>query len=400
MAHATVARIACAVLLLAAPALSQRALLKPRPTALDWPQVFEPTQVLQLELSLSPTDWQTVQNDTSYSIEVPGWFNLAGEQAILVSVRRKSCDALNAGTGFQKVSLKIDINEYVTGQDWHDLKKLSLENGDDEDVVTEGLAWALHRMASGPEGYGYEAGLCNWAALTINGVYTGLYVNPEQRDKRFLENRGQWIDNLTWLYKLGDIYSDTLKAGTGESPEHQALCYDPFQRPNGGCSTPPPPAFESEVRSMIDLQGMLTMGAVNALVSHPDSLFSKGKNLHFADFTVGSKRRYYPWDLDSVMNQLNWDIYNPGKHYADHLLGTPAIRAEYRQLFTDLLDGPLAEAEIHAFLDRMEPILTPWLELDPNNQIGFGGSIAAHFQAKKTWLGQRIPIVRTQIANG
>ncbi|MBC8328909.1 MAG: CotH kinase family protein [Planctomycetes bacterium] len=400
MARTSPFRIACAILLLAAPALAQRQLQPPRPNRLGWPEVFEPTRLLHLGLTMAPADWLTVQTDTSFSIEVPGWFALSGEAPILVSVRRKSCDALNAGTGFQKVSLKIDVNEYVAGQEWHDLKKLSLENGDDEDVVTEGLAWALHRMATAPEGYSYEAGLANWATLTINGVYTGVYVNAEQRDKRFLENRGMWIDNLTWLYKLGDIYSDVLKAGTGDSLTYLTLCYDPFQRPSGGCSTPPPPAFESEVRALIDLQGMLTLGAVNALVSHPDSLFSKGKNIHFADFAFGSKRLYFPWDLDSVMNNLSWDIYNPGKHYADHLLGAPAIRAEYRQVFTDLLDGPLAEPGIHAFLDAVEPILTPWLELDPNNRIGTGAAIGGHFQAKKTWLGQRIPIVRAQIASG
>ncbi len=40
----------------------------------------------------------------------------------------------------------MDINEYVDGQTWHDLKKLSLENGDDQDVVTEGLSWYVHRL--------------------------------------------------------------------------------------------------------------------------------------------------------------------------------------------------------------------------------------------------------------
>ncbi len=391
---------ALAALLLVTAAPAQRGLLPPQPTRLGWPEVFDPERVLHLELSMTPGDWATVQGDTSFSIEVPAWFGLAGEAPILVSVRRKSCDALTGAPGFDKVSLKIDINEYVAGQTWHDLKKLSLENGDDEDVVTEGLAWGLHRMASGPEGYGYEAGLANWATVTINGVYTGVYVNAEQRDKRFLENRGLWVDNLTWFYKLGDIYSDTLAVGSGESPTHALLCYDPFQRPSGGCATPPPPGFESEVRANIDLQGMLTLAAVNALVSHPDSLFSKGKNIHFADSALGWKRRYFPWDLDSVMNQLQWDIYNPGKHYADHLFGTPAIRAEYRQLFTDLLDGPLAEPVIHGFLDRIEPRLTPWLAADPNNQIGGAAAIPGHFQSRKDWLGQRIPIVRAQIAAG
>ena len=122
--------------------------------AQGWPEVFDPLQLLALHLEMDNADWQTVQNDDSYSIEVPAMFWADGEDPILVAVRRKSADPLNSGGGFIKVSLKIDINEFVPGQMWHELRKLSLENGEDEDVVSEGLSWNLHRFAGGPEGYG------------------------------------------------------------------------------------------------------------------------------------------------------------------------------------------------------------------------------------------------------
>ncbi|MHC4824852.1 MAG: CotH kinase family protein [Planctomycetota bacterium] len=370
-----------------------------RKAAAGWPQIFDDRSILHLNLSMTPADWDMVQNDTSYTIEVPAWFWMGNEAPILVSVRHKSSDALTSAPGFQKVSLKIDINEYVAGQRWHDLKKLSLENGDDEDVVKEGLAWGIHRLAQAPEGYAYEAALANWATLTINDVYTGVYVNPEVRDKSMLINRGLWTDFQTWLYKLSDIYSDELKSGNGESLQHLTLCYDPFQNPSGGCITPGNAALEAEMESLIDMQGMLTLFAVNAFLSHPDALLSKGKNIYFVDFLAGQKRMYLPWDLDSVLNHLNHDIFQPGEHYADNILGVPAFRTRYKQLFTDLLDGPLEEAEIHAFLDRVEPILTPWLELDPNNQIGTGSAIPDHFQDLKDWVDQRTLNVRSQILN-
>ncbi|MDA1264667.1 MAG: CotH kinase family protein [Planctomycetota bacterium] len=348
---------------------------------------------------MSPSDWSTIQHDLTFDIEVPALMWMGNDPAILVSVRRKSCDALTSAAGFDKVSLKIDVNEYVDGQAWYDLKKLSLENGDDEDVVTEGLGWALHRMATGPIGYDYEAALANWATVSINGVYTGLYVNAEQRDKSFLKNRGVWVKDETWLYHLDDVYSTTLKAGTGDSPVWQYLCYDPFQSPNGGCPPPDPSGLFVDLTALVDMKGMLTVGAVNAFLSHGDSLFSKGKNVMFADFSTGQKRQYYPWDLDSVMTKLNHDIFNPGDHYADALLGVPAFRDQFKQILTDLLQGPMHEAEAAQFLDQMEPILTPWLELDPNNRIGTGAAIAGHFQSKQDWIVQRKANVLSQIAN-
>lgn len=364
-----------------------------------WPEVFTPQHVLQLNLSLSQADWTTIQNDLTFDIEVPAMFWMGQEAPILVSVRRKSCDSLTSASGYDKVSLKIDVNEYVSGQEWHDLKKLSLENGDDEDVVTEGLAWALHRMATGPIGYDYPAALANWATITINGVQTGLYVNVEQRDKTFLKNRDLWVSDETWLYHLDDVYDDSVNAGTGDSPLHDYLCYDPFQNPSPSCPTPPSGTLYSELSSLIDMQGMLTMGAVNAFIGHRDSLFSKGKNTMFADFSTGRKREYYPWDLDSVLTQVNHDIFNPGQHYADAILGVPSFRDQYKQILADLLAGPMSVDQIHVLIDQLEPLLTPWLEPDVNNQIGSAADIADHFQAKKDWFTSREAIVLTQLAS-
>ncbi|MBC8406869.1 MAG: CotH kinase family protein [Planctomycetes bacterium] len=366
---------------------------------LQWPKLFDADRILHLELDMAPGDWNTVQTDTSYAIEVPAMFGLAGEPRKLVSVRRKSCDSLQNGTSFAKVSLKIDINDLVQGQTWHNLKKLSLENGDDEDVVTEGLGWAIHRMAHAAEGYPYQPGYANWATVSVNGTYTGLYVNPEQKDKRFLKNRRIWSPGETWLYKLSDVYSDSLKAGNGESPDHAFFCYDPFQRPRGSCQTPDLATLEMDCISRINMQGMLTMGAVNAFLGHGDSLFSKGKNVYFADYLNGNKRLYLPWDLDSIMSQVNHNIFNPGDHYADEILAVPLFRNQYKSILIDLLDGPMQVYEIHAFLDQMEPILTPWLLLDANNQLGDANGIASKFQGLKDWVEQRDAIVRAQIAN-
>ena len=130
--------------------------------AQEWPAVYDPFQILTLNLELNPVDWQTVLNDETYDIEVPVWFWTGSEEPIYVSVRRKSGDPISTGGGAPKVSLKIDINEYIEGQKWRSLTKLSLENGDDSDIVREGLAWNVHRLASCEEGYGYEAGFASW----------------------------------------------------------------------------------------------------------------------------------------------------------------------------------------------------------------------------------------------
>ena len=71
------------VLLIAAPGAFAQA----------WPDVFDPFQILTLNLQLSEQDWDTIRHDLTNEIEVPASFWADGESPILVSVRRKSSRA-------------------------------------------------------------------------------------------------------------------------------------------------------------------------------------------------------------------------------------------------------------------------------------------------------------------
>ena len=98
-----------------------------------WPDIFDLTQLLTLNLTMGPADWDTIRSDLTFDIEVQAQFWADREPPITVAVRRKSCDALPNEDHPFKVSLKIDINEIASGQEWHGLMKLSLENGDHRD---------------------------------------------------------------------------------------------------------------------------------------------------------------------------------------------------------------------------------------------------------------------------
>lgn len=365
--------------------------------AQNWPEIFNPLVLRNLNLEMDNADWQTLQHDETLSIEVPAMFWMDGEKPILVAIRRKSADPIQNGTPFVKVSFKIDINELVPGQMWHDLRKLSIENGDDENVVAEGTAWYLHKLASGPEGSNYDAGLASWVTLNINGVDTGIYLNVEQRDKRFLQNRGLYVSGETWLYKVSSQNQADLKVGGPEdSPTFIELCYDPFA-PDPKCSTPDNATLALEMPLLVDMQGILTLGAVNSFTSAPDAIFSAGKNFFYADFLSGFTRRYYPWDLDSTMGGGggNYNIYQMGSEYGSIILGVPEFRAQFSQIMNDLICGPFAEPNLFAFVDAIEPVLTEALANDPNSQIN--DSIPDFFNSLRNWLSNRLTIVADQV---
>jgi hypothetical protein len=370
---------------------------EPSSLAQSWPEIFDPLVLRTLNLRMSNEDWQTIQHDETLEIEVPTWLWLDGEQPILVSIRRKSADPLTAAPGYDKVSYKIDINELVAGQNWHGLRAVSLDNGDDQDVVSEGLTWYLHRQASGLEGYGYNAGLASWVRLVINGVDTGVYVNAEQRDKRFLENRGLWVEDETWLYEVEDLNGFELDEGEGNSPTFEALCYSPFASPSS-CPTPDAATLAAVVPTVVDMRGLLALAAVDAVSANPDAIFSHGKNFYFADWLSGRRRLHFPWDLDSAMGGggVNDSVYATRSAYSRILLAVPEFRAQYSRILNDLVCGPFQEARLLSFIDSLEPVLSAALAADPNNQLGTQ-SVSEFFDGRKTWVSRRLASIRAQI---
>ena len=282
-------------------------------------ELYDPFQVRELNLDMTGEDWDTVKNDTTLSIEVHASLWETGDEynMISVSVRRKSADRIG-----DKVSLKIDINDYFGMPEypnavsiWNGVKKLSLENGDDVDVVSEGFAWYLHHLATKTsDGYtDYTPGHAAWIKLIVNGEDMGIYLNVEQRDKTFLRNRNLYTKGSTWLYKAGDKGSNySLKVGLPDSPTLKSvLCYSPFGAATSGgggggggggnkgggkkggdntgttCEAPQTEAgVTAQLDRYIDMRGMLTQGAVEAFTLAPDAMFSKGKNFYFITFTA------------------------------------------------------------------------------------------------------------------
>ncbi|UCE98643.1 MAG: CotH kinase family protein, partial [Planctomycetota bacterium] len=415
----------------------------------NWPDIFEPNQLLTLNLEMAAADWNLIKldgliwndvnqayevnsaNPLPYEIEVPAWFWMEGEEAnkIVVAVRQKSCDPLgDANDRYFKISLKIDINQYEgidpnAASNWHDLKKLSLENADDMDPIAEGMACNMHNMGSGPLGYDYGSGAyyANWAKLYVNGVYRGVYVNQEQRDKTFMQHRDSYVHGETWLYQHtgGDTFE--IQVADDEhptSPAVKALCYVPFVCQSCGVLTPPgvPPAcptptdanLVASVDEWVEIRGLLAMEAINAFVAQTDGLFTHYQNVFFLDYNLPDpcetrKRKYFAWDQDSSLGQVDMNIYNYNNtNWQQVILGNPTFRSQYNQILRDLLDpnGPLSEANIHAFLDDVNtPELRAALAADRFNQFDSPGEagVIERFIQIKSWISDRIDNVLGQV---
>lgn len=416
----------------------------PEPT---WPDIFEPNwptfggppnEPLTLYLEMDPGDWDDVISNSpepdgciAVEVERPAWFWMKGEDAnkIVVAVRRKKAFAYPDESNPEKVALKIDINQYYcdpytedcnldpnydpnAATEWHGLKKLSLEaNSDAVDQVTEGLCVNLHRMASEIEGYGWATWHANWVKLYVNGDYIGVYVNNEQYDKQYMNNRGIYVSHDSWLYKHHDCDGNfVLKVGDDDfprSPAVDALCYDPFysnvpqtQSSGGQCSVPDDANIIADVNQYVNVRRMLTTAAVDAFITNSDCLFNHNNNTYFLDWNLDDpcetrKRMYFAWDVDAVIKNIDWTMYYVGSSssWEETILDIPYFRSQYNQIIRDLLDGPFTEENIHGFLDMVEPVITDAIEADTYGLA----DVSAKIDELKTWISNRITNVRNQV---
>lgn len=365
-----------------------------------WPEVFDPFQPRVLHLEMATQDWDRVRFDQPSQSEdwVPevaqAWMREEGGEPLLVAVRRKgeSDLALPSETDPRKVSLKIDINEYVAGQTWRDLKKLSLENGS-ASPLNEGFAWIVHRQAA--PFYGYPASLSGWVRLFINGEEAGLYTSAEQRDETFLRNHDIYSPTCTWLYKVDG--TTELEIGVSNSPAYLNLQFSPFNSGPGGNKPPSvttAPEFDTYLPNWVNMEALLTLAACHAFTENSDALFTHdGKNTFCVDFDppYPRTRRYYPWDLDTGMKDGNMSIYVSGSYAA--ILDHPWFGRVYEHILHELLDGPLSESALGAMLDRMEAGLAAACLSDP---YVYPEGAAGEFAGLRAWTAARAASIRSQ----
>jgi hypothetical protein len=413
---------------------------------LSWPGVFDPSHVISLYFRMTEEDWNTVRFDASNSVLKPAWFRAAGEEEIKVELRRKSSRALPSEEDPWKVGMKVSIN-YVSGQIWRGLNKLSLENGSDVGPVAEGVAWNLHQLASLDGFYGEDVnpGLAAWVKVYVKVCpsddgegfllkddaevveedyhYLGVYINVEQRNKRFMQNRNVYKKNYTWLYEVDDINVSVVDVGLeGEeggphSETYGALAFSPFQTVSSGSSkkskgtTLTDAELKARLDQYINMDAMLTQGAVDAFSTNPDALFSHGKNFKFIDFQSGyvpvgfggdTRRLYLPWDLDAVFGRTDFPIYGvPGgrnkitqTNYQDIILNHPEYREQYNRIMSELLEGPLHPDLMSNRLDEWKTAADQALKDDPYETYGKH----MNFDDMKLWISKRVPAVKAMVS--
>ena len=341
--------------------------------------IFDPTTVHTLELTVSadhiaalrssPTEW------------VPGTLTFQGAVWEQVAVRVKGSSSFQSID--QKPALKLKFHEYISGQRFHGLERLTLNNEVwDSTMMAETLAYQAWREN------GSAAPQTGYAVVMLNDRPLGLYAIIESMDDDFIER--QWPDSNGGLWEMTRDCDFNSDCSCFDLQETGSQYVD-----NGivrGCEAVLTGTIEA-LQAAFDWEALIAFLAVEIAVNHPDS-YSHNLNNFFVYHDPGADKIHLsPWGADSTFTYIYPpDIDNPKCEplYYDVLESAPSgwlmgfclsntsCRAELRMKVLSVADW-MEESDLIAQMETLSAMLDPyaaqetevyWTMADRKQQVG------------------------------
>lgn len=259
--------MAAAVLIcILAMVLSQRLAVAVGGTAVSMQydtELFDHSELIEIDIQMKDEEWEKMLNRASeeeyFSCDVV----INGEKVRNVGIRPKGNTSLSAiamDPDTDRFSLKLEFDHYVEGQTCYGLDKLILNNNyADSTNMKEAIVYDMYEYLE------TDASLYNYARISVNGEYWGVYLALEAVEDSFLL-RNYGTVNVA-LYK-----PESMDMGGGPGAKEAAF----MQRPE------PPKDMENEPKPFE--KGNFTPSGRDGKFS----MSGKGGDLNYTDSSLDS----------------------------------------------------------------------------------------------------------------
>lgn len=333
--------------------------------------LFDEGQVSDIHLTIAPADWASIIADDR------------GDAYRRCSVRWKDVSVNDVAVrpsghatrfpGNQKMSLKLDFNEFVQGQKFVGLKSLKLDGVIEGTMMRERISYGVYRaLVPGAP----RAAHCR---LHVNGEYRGVYLLEERVTDDLLEHRYGSDDGL--LYRIlvsvpeafawrgtnqkeyvGERPYDCEHPADEDNPDHAALVnfLDILNhRP-------------AELGNVVDLENLIRCLALDvALVARDGLLRDDGppQNYYTAWRPRTGRFEFMPWDVDQTLttDRAGFSLYfNFEKtRIATVVRQTPELDARFRAMVAQIIATLTHPDVLGARIDEVWTQIQPHVYADP-----------------------------------
>lgn len=373
--------------------------------------MYAPEAIVAIDLTLTETAREELELEPFEY--VPATFSLAttdGTPAgigafsppLEIGLRLKG----NLGASFEdldgKSAFKVKFDEYVDGQKFLGLEKMTLNNMvQDPSMLHEMLAYRTFRDA------GVPASRTGYAFVRVNGEPYGLYLNLETLDQIALERifGAPFQSPPQHLYEASygyDLYPG--EAAKFEVDEGKSKTRTDLEALIAAVNASEPESFAERVTAIADLEEMTRMWAVEKYIGHWDGYAGiekePGPNLHrpnnyylYSD-PLG-RFQMLPWGTDQTWRDtIDFDARD-GLMF-DLCLEDAVCLEMFRGAVLDVFNQFKA-GEYQQAVAATASLLEPWQALDPRKPFDEAETLEGvedldYFLSKRTvdaeeWLG-------------
>lgn len=268
--------------------------------------LFSTNSIIDVDVSISESDWEDLLknaiSEEYYSCDV----TVNGTEYKNVGFRAKGNTSLSmvASSDSDRYSFKISFDEYVDGQNCDGLSKLVLNNNySDATMMKEAICYDMFAFL------GADASLYNYAKVSINGEYYGIYLALEPVEESFaMRNYGT---NYGELYKPDSMelggpgkmkdWDGEMPDFTDENPDSTSDADGAMEKPSGN-----PPQMPSD--------GDMPSPPDRTSDSDSEKNDNKGGDMGGKDFGMGSgsgaNLNYTDDSLDSYEAIWEGSVFN------------------------------------------------------------------------------------------
>ncbi len=360
--------------------------------------LFGEPQIVTIELGFGEVDFwgQLVENYEADENEyIPADLFITdntGTTVIpLVGVRLKGNSSYNHPG--DKKAFKIDLNEYVVGQNYDGLKKINFSNCfKDPTFIREKLYTDLCQEA------GVPAPRANYANVYFNGEFWGFYTMVEQIDDQFLDWR--ILDDGGNLFKAGDNFdssegaADLMYYGDDQSSYLNRYELKSNETTNDWSdliefisflNTASPAEYAAEIDNRLETTEYFRSAAMDNIFGNLDTYTLSARNYYFYHNQTTGKWEWIKWDSNECfglygggggpggpggggvdMETLDYDYHADDRPLLERIFLSSELTDQYLTEYCQVIDELLNPETLFPKIDALRDFIQADVYADDN----------------------------------
>ena len=358
-------------------------------------ELFDTDEIIEIDIIIDEDDWENMLANATAEEYCECDVVVNGETIYNSAIRTKgntSLTTIAADPTTDRYSFKIEFDHYVDGQTCFGLDKLVLNNNyADATSMKEALIYDMYRY------FGADASLYNYAKISVNGEYWGVYLAIEAVEDSFmLRNYGAQSGelykpdsmNIGGGFDMGGFGGFSLGGGgadlnyTDDDPDSYSTIWegeitDTTDADHERVITALRHISEgSELETYMDVDNLLRYMAVHVFSVNEDSLSGMMAHNYYL-YEYNGRLNIIPWDYNlalggmsgsSATSVVNEAIDNAfaGTDFFDTLMEDETYHAQYYEYLRRLVDEYINGGGFDEFYNRVRSQIDALVESDPN----------------------------------